>query len=33
MMRWRYSLLGRIAALVIVLVVVLFYVARRISGG
>jgi hypothetical protein len=33
MMRWRYSLVGRIAAVLVVLVVVVFYVARRLSAG
>ena len=33
MMRLRYSLLGRIAAVVIVLMVITFYVVRRLSAG
>jgi hypothetical protein len=33
MMRLRYSLIGRIAAAVIVLMVIAFYVVRRLSAG
>jgi hypothetical protein len=33
MMRLRYSLWGRIAALIIVVVLVGFYVVRRLSAG
>jgi hypothetical protein len=33
MMRLRYSLWVRLAAVVIVLVVVAFYVVRRVSAG
>ena len=33
MMRLRYSLWGRVVALVIVVLVVVFYVVRRLSAG
>jgi hypothetical protein len=33
MMRLRYSLIGRIAAVVVVVVLVAFYVVRRLSAG